>query len=252
MNSINSINEALCRSDSRFAEMRKDKQCVDFTAGCFYYLLDIPFSFSSPRMMKDRDGYGNAINWYDQWAYEKGKTAKVGAIGVFDSTHGSGYGHVFIVKDVNTGLIAECNYSGQFYHERKINLNASDIIGYCYIPNWSEPTPTPTKSIEEVAKEVINGKWGNGVDRKNRLEASGYNYDEVQNKVNELLHSDTLSIGDEVIINGSLYVSSNATSPSGSVHNRKTKITRYVEGAKHPYNTTGDLGWCDKSSLTKC
>ena len=195
MNSINSINEALCRSDSRFAEMRKDKQCVDFTAGCFYYLQDIPFSFSSPRMMKDRDGYGNAINWYDQWAYEKGKTAKVGAIGVMDSTHGSGYGHVFIVKDVNTGLIAECNYSGQFYHERKINLNASDIIGYCYIPNWSEPTPT--KSIEEVAKEVINGKWGNGVDRKNRLEASGYNYDEVQNKVNELLNGSKKSI-DEI------------------------------------------------------
>lgn len=44
-----------------------------------------------------------------------------------------------------------------------------------------------TKSIDEVAKDVINGKYGNGADRKTNLEKAGYNYNEVQNKVNELL-----------------------------------------------------------------
>lgn len=43
------------------------------------------------------------------------------------------------------------------------------------------------KSVTEIAKEVIRGKWGNGADRKKRLEAAGYNYKEVQKKVNELL-----------------------------------------------------------------
>lgn len=43
------------------------------------------------------------------------------------------------------------------------------------------------KSIEQVAQEVINGKWGNGTDRKSRLQAAGYNYSEVQNKVNAIL-----------------------------------------------------------------
>ena len=43
------------------------------------------------------------------------------------------------------------------------------------------------KSITEIAKEVIQGKWGNGTDRKNRLEKAGYNYNEVQKKVNTLL-----------------------------------------------------------------
>lgn len=43
------------------------------------------------------------------------------------------------------------------------------------------------KSIDEVAQEVINGKWGNGTDRKSRLQAAGYNYSEVQAKVNEIL-----------------------------------------------------------------
>lgn len=49
--------------------------------------------------------------------------------------------------------------------------------------------PTPVKSLDEVAKEVINGKWGNGSERKERLEASGYVYSAVQAKVNELLGS---------------------------------------------------------------
>lgn len=43
------------------------------------------------------------------------------------------------------------------------------------------------KTVTELAKEVIAGKWGNGQDRKNRLTAAGYNYTAVQNKVNELL-----------------------------------------------------------------
>lgn len=42
-------------------------------------------------------------------------------------------------------------------------------------------------SIEEVAKQVIAGKYGNGDDRKKKLKAAGYDYDEVQKKVNELL-----------------------------------------------------------------
>lgn len=43
------------------------------------------------------------------------------------------------------------------------------------------------KSVDELAQEVINGKWGNGQDRKTRLTNAGYNYQEVQNRVNQLL-----------------------------------------------------------------
>ena len=43
------------------------------------------------------------------------------------------------------------------------------------------------KSIDTIADEVIAGKWGNGNDRKTNLENAGYNYQEVQNKVNEKL-----------------------------------------------------------------
>lgn len=50
------------------------------------------------------------------------------------------------------------------------------------------PAPNPAqKSLAVVAKEVIDGLWGNGQDRINRLTTAGYNYDQVQAKVNELL-----------------------------------------------------------------
>ena len=57
------------------------------------------------------------------------------------------------------------------------------------------------------------------------------------------------NIGDRVIINGSLYTSSNAASPAGSVSNKITNITRYSKGAAHPYNTTGDLGWMNETDI---
>lgn len=43
------------------------------------------------------------------------------------------------------------------------------------------------KSVEQVAREVISGKWGVGVARKAALEKAGYDYAAVQQKVNELL-----------------------------------------------------------------
>ena len=43
------------------------------------------------------------------------------------------------------------------------------------------------KSVEELAREVIKGRWGNGVQRKQKLQAAGYDYVAVQNAVNRLL-----------------------------------------------------------------
>ena len=53
--------------------------------------------------------------------------------------------------------------------------------------NRGTPAPKPTKSLDDIAREVIRGSWGNGKDRKSRLEAAGYNYRDVQNRVNQLL-----------------------------------------------------------------
>ena len=44
-----------------------------------------------------------------------------------------------------------------------------------------------TKTTDALAYEVIQGDWGNGEERKERLEAAGYDYDAVQQRVNEIL-----------------------------------------------------------------
>lgn len=49
-----------------------------------------------------------------------------------------------------------------------------------------------TKSITDLAYEVIAGKWGTGIDRKNRLSNAGYDYNAIQAKVNEMLSSKTI------------------------------------------------------------
>lgn len=46
---------------------------------------------------------------------------------------------------------------------------------------------TATKTVDELAREVIAGKWGNGATRKQKLTAAGYDYSAVQERVNELL-----------------------------------------------------------------
>lgn len=52
----------------------------------------------------------------------------------------------------------------------------------------SSPNPsTGKKSLATIAKEVIAGKWGNGVDRQRNLERAGYSYSKVQAEVNKQL-----------------------------------------------------------------
>lgn len=48
-------------------------------------------------------------------------------------------------------------------------------------------TEETIKSALEIAKEVVAGKWGNGADRKAKLIEAGYDYEAIQDKVNELL-----------------------------------------------------------------
>ncbi|MCW6664250.1 N-acetylmuramoyl-L-alanine amidase [Aerococcaceae bacterium NML191219] len=65
------------------------------------------------------------------------------------------------------------------YDYDKVQVRVNELLG--------SKVSTSLKSIDEIAREVINGDWGNGQDRKNRLTNAGYNYNQVQQKVNELL-----------------------------------------------------------------
>lgn len=74
----------------------------------------------------------------------------------------------------------------------KVNGNYVDpkpyLTGELELPSYGGSfTSNNLKTIEEIANEVIKGKWGNGKARFEALEKAGYNSDLVQNKVNEIL-----------------------------------------------------------------
>lgn len=89
------------------------------------------------------------------------------------------------------------------------------------------------KPIEEIASEVIAGKWGNGVDRKNRLTAAGYDYDEVQKKVNEKLKVSAPAYTTYKVVNVKSYLNvraSGSTSANviGKLYNGNTIMVKKV------------------------
>lgn len=76
----------------------------------------------------------------------------------------------------NTGLIGETIARG--------------ICDYFGVTFKAPEEAAPAKSVDEIAREVIRGEWGNGSDRRQRLEAAGYDYDAVQDRVNAILPGD--------------------------------------------------------------
>lgn len=60
-------------------------------------------------------------------------------------------------------------------------------------------------------------------------------------------------VGDKVVLraNAPLFKSSSALISTSKLKSQKiTNITRVAEGARHPYNTTGDLGWMNESDIS--
>ena len=102
--------------------------------------------------------------------------------------------HVGIVEscDGKTITVIEGN-KNDAVGERTLAVNGRYIRGFG-LPNYAskatkEAAPTPAtgkKDVTAVAKEVIAGKWGNGDDRKKKLQAAGYDYAAVQAEVNRL------------------------------------------------------------------
>lgn len=66
-------------------------------------------------------------------------------------------------------------------------LKAAGFDTYITTKSGVAVTTSTKKSIDEIAREVIQGLWGNGQDRKDRIIKAGYDYSSVQKRVNELL-----------------------------------------------------------------
>lgn len=165
-----------------------DAWCATFVSACAIacnYVDLIPLECSCEKMIALMKKKGI-------WVENENRTPAPGDI-IFYDWQDSGKGdnkgsadHVGIVEKVSGGKITviEGNYKDAV-GRRTIAVNGRYIRGYG-VPKYDK-TSSSKKSITEIAKEVISGKWGNGDDRKKRLKAAGYDYTAVQKEVNRLL-----------------------------------------------------------------
>lgn len=125
--------------------------------------------------------------WYLKNELEKSYTGVLNYIkGVADSAQGAYDAGYYWCKRFEVPADTENN-----------SVKRGNLAKDTYYPKYAgTTTPTQTsggKSIDEIAKEVIAGKWGNGDDRKKRLTEAGYDYAAVQKRVNEMLSGSSSS-----------------------------------------------------------
>lgn len=111
--------------------------------------------------------------------------------------------HIGTVEYVSGGyiVVVEGNYSNAV-KRRTISINGRYIRGFITpkydVENVETPDLTSNKSVNTIAHEVITGIWGVGAARRKALEDKGYNYSEIQARVNEILNGSAIKPSNQV------------------------------------------------------
>lgn len=161
----------------------------------------------SENVQNRRAGYG--VTYYNKYAGKTTTTPPVSGalyrvqIGAFskkanadrllESVQAKGYDS-FITKVGNLYKVQVGAYSVKANAEKQLaRLKAAGFTD-AFISTTgagtvvaTTPAPAATKTVEELAREVIQGKWGNGEARKKALTEAGYEYSAVQARVNSIL-----------------------------------------------------------------
>lgn len=169
--------------------------CCAFTSWCFYKAYGAK---AKDVICGNFDDYTvNSCRYYEK-AGRLGTTPQKGAQ-VFFTKNGksSGCHHTGLVYDVdntyfytiegNTSSANTVVVNGGAVAKKKYSISAYKnkvLFGY---PKYELVSNVKPKTTDEIAREVIDGKWGSGDDRKKRLTEAGYNYSEVQARVNQIL-----------------------------------------------------------------
>ena len=186
---------------------------------------------------------GNAKNYYPhEDKYERSQTPQLGAIACWTDKD---YGHIGIVKKV--------------YDDKSIDVMMSSYGGdVCYMRHITHPYSytsagvkrqfqgfilnpyiTFLKSIEEMAQEVCDGKWGNEPLRSKLMKEAGYDLEtikKIQQRVNEIMaERKALKVGDSVKILSYGNASSLGNGRRAYGVGWTRKIMKVWEGRPYPY-----------------
>lgn len=119
-------------------------------------------------LMGSRDGGSKAVHW----------TSGGHFISLVGFRIRNGLHEVYVLDSNSTSSLR----NGWISYEENMRGDVSKV--------WSGKLPAKKpKTTDEIAQEVIDGKWGNGSDRVESLKAAGYDPEAVQKKVNELLNA---------------------------------------------------------------
>lgn len=158
---------------------------IDIVAGG--YTLDYVVAHSDGKVIFCQDGYGNM----------KGSTGNQSYGNCVKIDHGNGYYTLY--AHMKSGLLVKNGDTVKAGQRLGYMSDSGNAYGaHLHFEVWKNGTrinPTEylnkdlyethnNKSTEELANEVIQGLWGNGQERKDRL---GSRYAEVQARVNEML-----------------------------------------------------------------
>lgn len=150
-------------------------QCVSLIKALLEF-LGVPNPYAARGHAKD---YANTL--VSQNIAEKGKGWLIVAVNPnMGVINGVRYGHIWL------DLSGETNYEQNGAKALTTTRNTRPLNQATQIVNldkWLKPD-VPRKSNEVIAKEVLAGAWGNGVDREKRLKAAGYDYKAIQAIVN--------------------------------------------------------------------
>lgn len=149
---------------------------------------------------------------YDSVNYAKKKGVAIGPKEVNNFT--TAFCEECKKQGYQTGIYLNLDYYKNYYYDfvlKKYTIWLADWTGGpdkpCYIQQYTSKGSVPgvngnvdmnyifdtapstkLKDVHEVALEVLGGKWGNGPDRKMKLENAGYDYNAVQAEVNTILN----------------------------------------------------------------
>lgn len=154
-------NEAKYVGRGGYCNGNTNYQCVNFAVGettrlagravCYYSGISTKADITRP--MFNRSGYGNAVNWWNDTLWPKGTEPKPGAIMVYGSNYGGGYGHVRVVEKVEGGKVfyAAANESRRmaFAWINAPKVTANGFLGYIYNP-FIEETAQLEAKIEQL------------------------------------------------------------------------------------------------------
>lgn len=128
---------------------------------------------------------------YSHWVARWGKSKPVSASGAETQIWQFGGETNLIRSNKINGQLCDQDYC---YVDFPAKIKAAGLNGY----SKESSTPAPVKkSNEEIASEVIAGKWGNGAERQKLLSQAGYDYSAVQSIVNKKLSPSRKSV-DEI------------------------------------------------------